>query len=348
MAGLGYKEWVAGEQLTAANFQSYFQDQTVMVFADSATRGSALTGVVSEGMVSYLQDVNQLQVYDGSTWGQVTPEVPNASPGTAGLVFGQTNIDGTNHVKLGYLAGGTSIGAPGFLNGNIAIGQNAGTAFATAHNDIVIGQSAGQLMASGAYNVALGAQSAFVMNGDSNTTIGFAAGFGWGSSGSNNTVLGAYAGGMVTFLTYSGSNNTLIGYQASPSGNSVSNEITLGNSSISTLRCQVTSITSLSDERDKADIAPLEYGLDFINELEPVSFTWDTRDGSKVGELDFGFIAQHLAEVEDKYEADRLKLTLRENEDKLEATPGRLIPILVKAIQELSAKVAELEAKQNG
>jgi hypothetical protein len=186
------------------------------------------------------------------------------------------------------------------------------------------------------------------MNGDNNTTIGFAAGYGWGSSGSNNTMLGASAGGTAAFFTYSGSNNVLIGYQASPSGNAVSNEITLGNSSIATLRCQVTSITSLSDERDKADIAPLEYGLDFVNELEPVSFTWDTRDGSKVGDLDFGFIAQHLAQVEDKYEANRLKLTLRENEDKLEATPGRLIPILVKAIQELSAKVAELEAKQNG
>jgi hypothetical protein len=121
----------------------------------------------------------------------------------------------------------------------------------------------------------------------------------------------------------------------------------LGNSSIATIRAQVTSITALSDERDKTDIVPLEYGLDFVNELEPVAFTWNMRDGGKVGEHDFGFIAQHLAEVEDRYEADRLKLTLRENEDRLEATPGRLIPILVKAIQELSDKVTELEGKLN-
>jgi hypothetical protein len=348
MAGLGYKEWVAGEQLTAANFQSYFQDQTVMVFASSAARGSALTGVVSEGMVSYLQDVNQLQVYNGSSWGQVTPDVPNASPGTAGIMFGQTLTLGTNHLKFGYLAGGAGTVTTSFTNGNVAIGFTAGSALSTGHNNVVIGQSTSQLLASGSNNVNVGNVTGFVMNGDHNTAVGFAAGYGWGSSGSNNTLLGALAGGTATFFTYSGSNNVLIGYQASPSATSVSNEITLGNSSISTLRCQVTSITSLSDERDKADIAPLEYGLDFINELEPVSFTWDTRDGSKVGDLDFGFIAQHLAEIEDKYEPDRLKLTLRENEDKLEATPGRLIPILVKAIQELSAKVAELEAKQNG
>jgi hypothetical protein len=316
-----------------------------MRFASSAARGSALTGVVSEGMVSYLDDLNRIEVYNGTAWAQVTPDVPNATPGTAGVVYGQTLTLGTNHLKFGYQAGGAGTVTPGGQNGNIAIGFQAGTAFSTGHNDIVIGPSAAQLMASGNYNTAIGAQSAFAMNGDNNTTVGFASGYGWGSSGSNNTALGASAGGTATFFTYSGSNNMLLGYQASPSATAVSNEITLGNSSISTLRCQVTSITALSDERDKTDIVPLDYGLDFINELEPVAFTWNTRDGSKVGELDFGFIAQHLAEVEDKHNAERLKLTLRTSEEKLEATPGRLIPILVKAIQELSARVAELESK---
>jgi hypothetical protein len=315
-----------------------------MRFASSAARGSALTGVVSEGMVSYLDDLNRIEVYNGTAWAQVTPDVPNATPGTAGVVYGQTLTLGTNHLKFGYRAGGAGTVTPGGQNGNIAIGFQAGTAFSTGHNDIVIGPSAAQLMASGNYNTAIGAQSAFVMNGDNNTTVGFASGYGWGSSGSNNTALGASAGGTATFFTYSGSNNMLLGYQASPSATAVSNEITLGNSSISTLRCQVTSITALSDERDKTDIVPLDYGLDFINQLQPVAFTWNTRDGSKVGELDFGFIAQHLAEVEDKHNAERLKLTLRTNEEKLEATPGRLIPILVKAIQELSARVAELES----
>jgi hypothetical protein len=345
MAGQGYKTWVAGEQLTAEKVQQYLMDQSVMRFATSAARGSALTGVVSEGMVSYLDDLNRIEVYNGTAWAQVTPDVPNATPGTAGVVYGQTLTLGTNHLKFGYQAGGAGTVTAGGQNGNIAIGFQAGTAFSTGHNDIVIGPSAAQLMASGNYNTAIGAQSAFVMNGDNNTTVGFASGYGWGSSGSNNTALGASAGGTATFFTYSGSNNMLLGYQASPSATAVSNEITLGNSSISTLRCQVTSITALSDERDKTDIVPLDYGLDFINQLEPVAFTWNTRDGSKVGQQDFGFIAQHLAEVEDKHNAERLKLTLRTNEEKLEATPGRLIPILVKAIQELAARVAELESK---
>jgi hypothetical protein len=46
--------------------------------------------------------------------------------------------------------------------------------------------------------------------------------------------------------------------------------------------------------------------------------------------------------------ADYLKLTYRENPEKLEASYGRLVPILVKAIQDLSKKVENLEDKLNG
>jgi hypothetical protein len=126
----------------------------------------------------------------------------------------------------------------------------------------------------------------------------------------------------------------------------VSNQIVLGNSSVATLRCQVQTITALSDERDKKDILDLGYGLNLINKVRPVSFTWDTRDGAITDKPDIGFIAQELAEVEDSFgEKERLFLTLRDNPDRLEATPGRLLPILVKAVQELSQKVQDLEAK---
>jgi hypothetical protein len=73
MAGLGRKVFTAGEVLTAANVQDYLQDQAVMVFAGSAARGSALgTAVVGEGMVTYLTDVNRLEVYT-TFWEQVWP-----------------------------------------------------------------------------------------------------------------------------------------------------------------------------------------------------------------------------------------------------------------------------------
>jgi hypothetical protein len=43
-------------------------DQTVMVFASSAARGSALGTAVSDGMVSYLTSTKQTQYYNGTAW----------------------------------------------------------------------------------------------------------------------------------------------------------------------------------------------------------------------------------------------------------------------------------------
>ena len=68
MAGAGYKLFNTGDVLTAAQVNTYLQEQTVMVFATSAARTSALSGVLAEGMVSYLQDTNAVEVYNGSAW----------------------------------------------------------------------------------------------------------------------------------------------------------------------------------------------------------------------------------------------------------------------------------------
>jgi hypothetical protein len=67
MAGLGYKVFAAGEVLTAANVNGYLMEQSVMVFDDSAARGSAI-GTPTEGMITYLKDSNGLFYYDGSAW----------------------------------------------------------------------------------------------------------------------------------------------------------------------------------------------------------------------------------------------------------------------------------------
>ena len=68
MADAGYKAFADGDVLTAAQVQTYLQDQAVMRFADSSARTSALGGSVAEGMVSYLQDTDAVEVYDGSAW----------------------------------------------------------------------------------------------------------------------------------------------------------------------------------------------------------------------------------------------------------------------------------------
>lgn len=68
MAGQGYKLFVNGNTLSASDLNTYLQQQTVMVFADSTARTTALSGVVSAGMISYLTGTNSLETYNGSSW----------------------------------------------------------------------------------------------------------------------------------------------------------------------------------------------------------------------------------------------------------------------------------------
>lgn len=74
MSGLGRKVFAAGEVLTAANVQGFLQDQAVMVFDDATDRATVLGTQVAEGMVTYLKDVNTVQVFDGSSFKVVTSD----------------------------------------------------------------------------------------------------------------------------------------------------------------------------------------------------------------------------------------------------------------------------------
>lgn len=214
-----------------------------------------------------------------------------------------------DQVVIGYQAGSHGIK-------NVHVGYQSGAGNDTTRRDEQSG---------------LGYQALFGRTGDGNVGVGARAGKYLGA-GSNNTFLGCDTGATAT----TGDNNTVIGYTADKSAATVSNEFTLGNSSIATLRCQQTSITALSDRRDKKDIEDLELGLDFINTLRPVKFTWNMRDGGRVGELEAGFIAQELLEASEKSGAKWVGLVSENNLNRLEASPGKLLPILVKAVQELS------------
>lgn len=73
MAGAGYRDFTAGAVLTAAQVDTYLQEQSVMVFASAAARDTALSVVKSEGMHAFLLDTNSLTVYTGSVWSTVGP-----------------------------------------------------------------------------------------------------------------------------------------------------------------------------------------------------------------------------------------------------------------------------------
>lgn len=280
----------------------------------------AYTGVPLTGNDNYVQIVDQY----GDAAMTTIPQIGHIAIGGSNPVLTTTGC-----IAIGNLAG-SSITGNG--NGNaIIIGNNAmSNSFQTGGN-IAIGDAA--------------LQNATGVAGYGNIAIGLTAG-GTITNGSNNTIVG-YGSGTNPIPLTTGSNNTIIGSLAYTAGVNANNSVTLGNGAITVLRCAVTSITSLSDARDKKEVEDLNVGLDFIDGLRPVKFVWDDRnEDGKHDIADLGFIAQELKAAEDAVEmADVLKLVYDENPEKLEASYGKLIPILVKAVQELSAEVKALKSK---
>jgi hypothetical protein len=91
MAGLGYKDFTVGQVLTSAEVDGYLMQQTVMKFADASARTTALTGVLAEGMLSYLADTNAVEKYDGSSWTAIgAGDIDGVTAGT-GLSGGGTS-----------------------------------------------------------------------------------------------------------------------------------------------------------------------------------------------------------------------------------------------------------------
>jgi hypothetical protein len=73
----GWFDFVNGQTLPASRVQDFLMDQTVMVFADSTARTSALPSPTA-GMVTYLVSPGSLYFYNGSAWALVTPPVPDS------------------------------------------------------------------------------------------------------------------------------------------------------------------------------------------------------------------------------------------------------------------------------
>lgn len=225
---------------------------------------------------------------------------------------------------------------------NTALGLNALDSMTSGEENTAIGSNALNSITTSVYNVAVGSNALTnATSGQLNTAVGSDSAPSV-TTGSNNTILGYNAAISLT----TGSNNTVIGYNANTSTATVSNQVVLGNSSITDLRCQDTTISAPSDIRDKTDVQPIPVGLDFINDIRPVNFEWNMRDGGQVGNRQGGFIAQEVLAVEQQYNTrEWLGMVNDENPNQLVLAPAKLIPVLVKAIQELSARVAELESR---
>ena len=299
-------------------------------------------------------DNNFVQVVDAT--GDTVLKIPSGNNIAIGKDALNTATTGQRNIAIGTSAAPNTNGSD-----NIAIGNEA-LLSSTGGGNVGIGRNSLKSVTTYSFNTSVGVNSLVNANlASGNVAFGFGSGGnlidglnnaflgGNGSSftnGDNNVFVGCQPGSSSNLQT--GSNNIIIGGGFTPpSSVNVDNEITLGNLQHTVLRCAQTSITSLSDARDKKEIEELPVGLDFVKGLKPVKFVWDDRDEFGKHDIkDFGFIAQDLKKSQEDTElADTLKLVYESNPEKLEASYGKLVPILVKAIQELSEEMEILKNK---
>ena len=282
--------------------------------------------------------------------------------------FAGGNFDTENHnLAIGRNALGGSVAGGEY---NIAIGNFSLDALTSGDYNVAVGYDAGTALTTGFSNVLIGPStgSAGAISGNDNTCVGEQAGRVL-AGGENNTYIGSKAGVEST----SGANNTCLGHDAgrtgSPGGSigTGSNNLHLGDENVTSCQIQ-TDWTVASDQRDKTDFTALDIGLDFVNALKPYTYKWDkriryvseedrdtinldtiTHDGThKEDWLDIGFKAQEVEALEKTagYKiADKTNLTTSLTGDGKQygIKYSNFVPILVKAVQELSAKVKALE-----
>jgi hypothetical protein len=244
---------------------------------------------------------------------------------------------------------------------NTCIGYYAGKDIDNGEKNVAIGTYSGcsdqNGTADGHRNVSVGYECGKKINtGNDNTGCGYQA-IANLTTGHYNAALGMTAGDEIT----DGDNNTMLGWAAgsgsSPSGSVTTgnNIVCLGNNDVTNLYCADTSISS-SDKRDKTDVVDFTNGLNWINQLKPVTYRWDKRcwyddntpDGSKKrNKKHIGFLAQDVLAIEGNptNKDDMLVVNLNEDDSAYGLKYERLVPVLVNAIKELSAKVTALEAK---
>jgi len=306
--------------------------------------------------------------------GANTTGADNVAVGSSALSAATTRV---NLTAVGFEAGKVTEGA--YAGNSVFVGYQAGAAVTNAGNLICIGSGAadtettgndsiyigkvsnGGNSASNSQNTALGNETmAAASAGYGNTAIGFQA-LNDHTSGISNTCVGREAGDKIT----SGGNNVCIGYDAgSDAMESIttdSNNVIIGNNSINNAEVKV-DWTVGSDERDKTDIEnlPNNAGLNFVNQLRPVTYVWDNRSNyykptdENFGERDHskksttkqvGFIAQEVKAIEESIGWTDDHIVNTSNEQSYKLMYSQVIPMLTKAIQELSAKVEELENK---
>jgi hypothetical protein len=121
--GSGVKNFTT-ETLTSGDVDGYLMRQSVMCFDSAAARDSALSGILEDGMVAYLRDVNGYYFYDSgitlptggtagwrvwySQWGTFTPSFTGLTVGNGTSLAVYRWEKGALHTRGQFTLGSTS------------------------------------------------------------------------------------------------------------------------------------------------------------------------------------------------------------------------------------------------
>ena len=293
----------------------------------------------------------------------------NVAVGTQAL---QNEATSGSNTAVGGLAMMTSNGA----SNNVAVGKQTAYLLTTGDYNTFVGSNCGFNTTTAEKNTALGYTALYANEGGAyNVAVGSEALNGC-TSGSNNIAVGR---GAATTTT-TGTQNIVIGTGANTGhsgsvgrivmGGSIDgtsdNRITIGSANGKAeldLDGSDTSWAASSDERLKENITTSTAGLSFINDLRPVTFNWKKKKdipatlpgyeegsdkpnlGETYGTVLHGFVAQEVKTVIDNHsEVKNGQAIWKTGDDTVQKlAPAALVPMLVKAIQELEARVKVLE-----
>ena len=229
-----------------------------------------------------------------------------------------SNTSGGDNVAYGTSAlKSNTTGERNVANGFEALKDNT-----TGDRNLANGSFALKLNTTGSFNVANGNQALY-----SNTT------------GSYNTAIGDNA----LYNNTTGSNNTCLGKGAWVPSATGSNQVRIGNPAVTYAGVQV-AWTITSDQRWKENIQKSALGLNFINDLEPVSYNRKNDESKKI---EYGFIAQELEKTLAEYKVTNAGIITKDDEGMLSVRYNDLLAPMVKAIQELKAENDKLKAENN-
>jgi hypothetical protein len=230
-----------------------------------------------------------------------------------------SNTSGYHNTVNGYQAAYTS--TSGY--GNTAMGHGAGYGISTGYYNTIVGYDAGKVINTGHYK----------------TVVGYGAGIAM-TTGYHNTLFGYGAGDGIT----TGFHNTAIGYNAQVPTATGSNQVRIGDASVSYAGIQV-AWTVTSDKRWKHDIQPSNLGLEFINNLKPVSYIRNNSDSHK---REYGFIAQDLEQTLNSMGSADNGIINKDDNGMLSVRYNDLLSPLVKAIQEQQMQIDALFTQNEG